>query len=250
VLEVRGLSKSFGRTIAVDGIDLDVRRGSIFGFLGPNGAGKTTTLAMITGLLRPQAGTIRVTGYDVWREPGPAKRALGSLPDRLRLFDRLTGAQMLYYCGVLHGLDRDAARSRTGDLALALGLEDALGRPVRDYSVGMIKKVSLAAALIHSPRVLVLDEPFESVDPVSTAQAIELLRAYTRAGGTVVLSSHNMDLVERVCDSIAVIIAGRILASGTLDDVRGGQGLEERFVELAGGRAAVEGLEWLTTFSD
>jgi len=250
VLEVRGLRKQFGRTIAVDGIDLDVRRGSIFGFLGPNGAGKTTSLSMITGLLRPQAGTIRVTGHDVWREPAAAKRVLGSLPDRLRLFDRLTGAQMLYYCGVLQGLDRSAARSRTGDLAAVLGLEEALGRPVRDYSVGMIKKVSLAAALIHSPRLLVLDEPFESVDPVSAAQAIDLLRAYTRAGGTVVLSSHNMDLVERVCDSVAILVAGRILASGTLDEVREGQGLEQRFVELAGGRAAVEGLEWLTTFSD
>ncbi len=250
MLEVRGLRKTFGRTVAVDGIDLDVRRGSIFGFLGPNGAGKTTTLGMITGLLRPQAGTVLVTGHDVWRQPGPAKRALGSLPDRMRLFDRLTGAQMLYYAGVLHGLDRASARSRTRDLAAALGLEEALGRPVRDYSVGMIKKVSLAAALIHSPKVLVLDEPFESVDPVSAAQAIDLLRSYARAGGTVVLSSHNMDLVERVCDSVAVIVSGRLLASGTVDEVRDGRSLEERFVELAGGRAAVEGLEWLTTFSD
>ena len=250
VLTVSALSKSFGQSRAVDSVDLEVRKGSIFGFVGPNGAGKTTTLSMITGLLRPDAGTVVVAGADVWRDPTTAKRSIGVLPDRMRLFDRLTGAQMLYYCGVLHGLDRETARSRTDDLAVALGLDGSLDRPVRDYSIGMIKKVSLAAALIHSPAVLVLDEPFESVDPVSTAQAVDLLKRFAAAGGTVVLSSHNMNLVERVCDAVAVIVGGRILASGTLDDVRGTQSLEERFVELAGGRVAVEGLEWLTTFSD
>ena len=250
VLTVSSLSKSFGQSRAVDSVDLEVRKGSIFGFVGPNGAGKTTTLSMITGLLRPEAGTVVVAGSDVWRDPTAAKRSIGVLPDRMRLFDRLTGAQMLYYCGVLHGLDRETARSRTDDLAVALGLDGSLDRPVRDYSIGMVKKVSLAAALIHSPAVLVLDEPFESVDPVSTAQAVDLLKRFANAGGTVVLSSHNMNLVERVCDAVAVIVGGRILASGTLDEVRGAQSLEERFVELAGGRVAVEGLEWLTTFSD
>jgi len=250
VLEVTGLAKSFGGVMAVDNVSLTVRRGSIFGFVGPNGAGKTTTLSMITGLLRPNAGRVVVGGTDVWRTPTAAKSKLGVLPDRMRLFDRLTGAQMLYYSAVLHGLDRATARARTDDLAVALGLDGSLDRPVRDYSVGMVKKISLAAALIHSPSVLVLDEPFESVDPVSTAHAVELLRRFAASGGTVVLSSHNMALVERVCDSVAVIVAGSILASGTLDEVRGGQSLEERFVELAGGRVAVEGLEWLTTFSD
>ncbi len=250
VLEVRGLRKSFGGTVAVDDASFTVRRGSIFGFVGPNGAGKTTTLSIITGLLRPDAGQVVVGGTDVWREPTTAKRKLGVLPDRMRLFDRLTGAQMLYYAAVLHGLDRSAARSRIDDLAVALGLDGSLDRPVRDYSVGMVKKISLAAALIHSPSVLVLDEPFESVDPVSTAQAVDLLTRFAAAGGTVVLSSHNMDLVERVCDSVAVIVAGRVLAAGTLDEVRAGSSLEDRFVELAGGRVAVEGLEWLTTFSD
>lgn len=250
VLDVRGLRKSFGGTVAVDDASLTVRRGSIFGFVGPNGAGKTTTLSMITGLLRPDAGQVVVGGTDVWSAPTAAKRKLGVLPDRMRLFDRLTGAQMLYYTAVLHGLDRTAARARIDDLALALGLDGSLDRPVRDYSVGMVKKISLAAALIHSPSVLVLDEPFESVDPVSTAQAVDLLKRFAAAGGTVVLSSHNMDLVERMCDSVAVIVAARILATGTLDEVRAGASLEERFVELAGGRVAVEGLEWLTTFSD
>ena len=250
VLTVTGLRKSFGQSLAVNDVDLQVRKGSVFGFVGPNGAGKTTTLSMVTGLLRPDAGTVSVAGADVWRDPATAKRSIGVLPDRMRLFDRLTGAQMLYYCAVLHGIDRGTARSRTDDLAMALGLDGSLDRPVRDYSIGMVKKVSLAAALIHSPTVLVLDEPFESVDPVSTAQAVELLKRFAAAGGTVVLSSHNMNLVERVCDSVAVIVGGRILAAGTLDEVRGGQSLEDRFVELAGGRVAVEGLEWLTTFSD
>jgi len=250
VLEVSSLRKSFAGAVAVDNVDLTVRRGSVFGFVGPNGAGKTTTLFMIAGLLRPDSGSVVVTDVDVWRNPVTAKRAMGVLPDRMRLFDRLTGAQMLYYCAVLHGLDRDTARRRTDDLAVALGLDGSLERPVSDYSIGMVKKISLAAAMIHSPRLLVLDEPFESVDPVSTARAVDVLKRFAAAGGTVVLSSHNMALVERVCDSVAVIVEGRILSSGTLDDVRGTRTLEERFVELAGGRVAVEGLEWLTTFSD
>jgi ABC-2 type transport system ATP-binding protein len=249
-LRVVGLRKSFGQTVAVDGIDLMVRRGEIFGFVGPNGAGKTTTLAMIAGLLRPDSGSVTVGGRDVWGSPIEAKRVIGVLPDRMRLFDRLTGGQMLYYCAMLHGLDRQTARRRSGDLAKALGLEGILDRPVSDYSVGMVKKVSLAAALIHAPRLLVLDEPFEGVDPVSTAQSIDLLRSFARVGGAVVLSSHNMDLVERVCGAVAVIVEGSILASGPMTEVRGESSLEERFVELAGGPDAVEGLEWLTTFSD
>nr|WP_207949269.1 ABC transporter ATP-binding protein [Microcella frigidaquae] len=249
VLEIDGLRKAFGRAVAVDGVSLAVRQGSLFGFVGPNGAGKTTTLSMAAGLLRPDSGAVRVRGVDVWGEPQKAKSLIGVLPDRMRLFDRLTGAQILYYTAVLHGLDRASARARADDLAQALGLDGSLERPVRDYSVGMVKKVSLAAALIHSPALLVLDEPFESVDPVSTAQSVDLLHRYAAAGGTVVLSSHNMDLVERVCDAVAVIVDGGILAAGTLDEVRDGRSLEERFVELAGGRVAVEGLEWLTTFS-
>jgi len=249
VVELLALRKTFGSTVAVDDIDLTVRRGSMFGVVGPNGAGKTTTLSMITGLLRPDSGTVLVAGSDVWRDPIAAKRVTGVLPDRMRLFDRLTGAQLLYYCAMLHGLDRSTASSRSEDLGVALGIEASLDRPVRDYSIGMIKKISLAAAMIHSPRVLVLDEPFESVDPVSTSQAIDLLQRFTANGGTVLLSSHNMALVERVCDSVAVIVDGGVLAVGTLDEVRAGQSLEERFVELAGGRVAVEGLEWLTTFS-
>lgn len=250
VLQVRGLAKNFGNTAAVAGIDLDVRAGTIFGIVGPNGAGKTTTLSMITGLLRPDAGTVMVHGANVWQEPAAAKRQMGVLPDRLRLFDRLTGSQLLFYVGVLRGLPAETVRERIGQLSASFGLDDALSRLVADYSAGMTKKLSLAAALIHSPRMLVLDEPFESVDPVSAANIIEILRKYVAAGGTVVLSSHSMDLIERVCDSVAIIVEGAVLASGTVQDVRGSGTLEAKFVELAGGRTSVEGMEWLHSFSD
>jgi ABC-type multidrug transport system ATPase subunit len=250
VLSVSGLSKRFGDTVAVDGIDLEVSAGSFYGIVGPNGAGKTTTLSMITGLLRPDSGSITINGIDVWKEPDAAKRSIGVLPDHLRLFDRLTGSQLLYYSGVLRGIDGATVRSRVDDLAKAFGLEDALHRLVTDYSAGMTKKVALAAAMIHSPRMLVLDEPFESVDPVSAANVIEILQKYVDHGGTVVLSSHGMDLIQRVCDHVAIIVNGQVLAQGSVDEVRGTGTLEERFVELAGGRKAAEGMEWLHSFSD
>lgn len=250
VLTVHGLSKHYGQTVAVDDISLDVREGSFYGIVGPNGAGKTTTLSMITGLLRPDEGRIVVHGVDVWTEPVRAKHVIGVLPDKLRLFDRLTGAQFLHYAGTLRGLSAKTVRARTADLAVAFGIEDALDRLVADYSAGMTKKIALAAAMIHSPRLLVLDEPFESVDPVSAANVIDILQRYTAAGGTVVLSSHGMDMIQRVCDSVAIIVRGKVLAAGTIDEVRGEQTLEERFVELAGGRKAAEGMEWLHSFSD
>ena len=250
VLSIKGIAKRYGSTVAVEGVDLEVRAGSFYGIVGPNGAGKTTTLSIVTGLLRPDEGTVSVLGSDVWDDPAAAKRALGVLPDRLRLFDRLTGAQLLYYSATLRGLDGATARKRSADLAAAFGLQDALGRLVADYSVGMTKKIALAAAVIHSPRVLVLDEPFESVDPVSAATVTDVLQRYVAGGGTVLLSSHSMDLVERICDSVAVIVDGHVLASGTVDEVRAGRSLEQTFVELAGGRAVTEGMEWLQSFSD
>ncbi|MFF1877530.1 ABC transporter ATP-binding protein [Leifsonia sp. NPDC058230] len=250
VLSLYGLHKRFGDTVAVDGVSLEVAEGSFYGIVGPNGAGKTTTLSMVTGLLRPDAGRILVHGVDVWNDPVKAKRAIGVLPDKLRMFDRLTGAQLLHYAGSLRGLSAKTVRNRSADLAKAFGIEDALDRLVADYSAGMSKKIALAAAMIHSPRLLVLDEPFESVDPVSAANVIDILQRYVAAGGTVVLSSHGMDLIQRVCDSVAIIVRGEVLAAGTIDEVRGEQTLEERFVELAGGRKAAEGMEWLHSFSD
>ena len=250
VLQVGGLVKRFGDTVAVDGVSLEVQAGTFFGIVGPNGAGKTTTLSMITGLLRPDAGLIRVHGIDVWADPARAKRSIGVLPDRLRLFDRLTGAQLLYYAGILRGLDAATVRARSADLVEALALDDAVGRLVADYSAGMTKKIALACAMIHSPRMLVLDEPFESVDPVSAANVTEILQKYVQAGGTVLLSSHGMDFIQRICDSVAIIVQGRVLAAGTIDQVRAGGTLEDRFVDLAGGRRAAEGMEWLHSFSD
>jgi len=250
VLRVSDLTKQFGETHAVDNISLAVPAGSIFGIVGPNGAGKTTTLSMVTGLLRPDSGTVTVHGADVWSDPVNAKRNMGVLPDQLRLFDRLTGSQLLFYAGTLRGLDSKTVKKRSADLAGAFGLEDSLNRLVTDYSAGMRKKVALACAMIHSPRVLILDEPFESVDPVSAANVTEILQNYVAAGGTVVLSSHSMDLIQRICDSVAIVVAGRVLAAGTTAEVRGPGSLEDRFVELAGGRKTAEGLEWLHSFSD
>ncbi|OUE32143.1 Daunorubicin/doxorubicin resistance ATP-binding protein DrrA [Clavibacter michiganensis] len=250
VLVIDGLTKRFDEKVAVDDVALTVRAGSFYGIVGPNGAGKTTTMSMVTGLLRPDAGTVTVNGIDVWREPLTAKRSIGVLPDRLRLFDRLTGAQLLHYSGALRGLDDAEIRSRSADLIAAFGLEDAVGRLVTDYSAGMTKKVALACAMIHSPRMLVLDEPFESVDPVSAANVVEILQDYVAHGGTVVLSSHGMDFIQRICDHVAIIVNGRVLAAGTMDEVRAGRSLEERFVALAGGRRTAEGFSWLHSFSD
>ncbi|MDE0545664.1 ABC transporter ATP-binding protein [Microbacterium sp. C7(2022)] len=250
VLVLRGVTKRFGDVAAVDGIDLTIPAGSFYGIVGPNGAGKTTTLSMIAGLLAPDKGSIRVAGLDAASDPRGVKQLMGVLPDRLRTFDRLTGRQLLYYYGVLRGLKPAVAESRTADLSRAFDLTDALGRVVSDYSAGMLKKVMLAGALIHSPRLLVLDEPFEAVDPVSSAVIIDILNTYVAHGGTVILSSHGMELVERMCSRVAVIVAGQVLAEGTVDEVRGELTLEQRFVELAGGLSDVEGLEWLHTFSD
>jgi ABC-2 type transport system ATP-binding protein len=249
-IEMRGLVKRFSQLVAVKGIDLDVPRGSFFGLVGPNGAGKTTTLSMVTGLLRPDAGAAYVLGHDVWSDPVAAKRLLGILPDGLRIFDRRTGRQLVTYAGLLRGLSREVATQRTTELLRALGLDEARDKLVVDYSAGMTKKVTLASALVHGPRVLVLDEPFEAVDPVSATNIRRILADFVSAGGTVILSSHVMDLVERICSHVAVIDEGEVLATGTVDEVRAGQSLEERFVDLVGGTTEVEGLAWLRTSSD
>ncbi len=244
-VSIRGLRKHFGQKVAVDGLDLDVPGGSFYGLVGPNGAGKTTTLSMVTGLLRPDQGQVLLHGVDVWREPIRAKSLVGVLSDGVRLFDRLTGEQLVEYAGLLSGMDRDTALARTQDLLRLLDLEQAAGTLVVDYSAGMTKKVALACAMVHAPRLLVLDEPFESVDPVSAANIRDILHGFVRGGGTVIVSSHVMDLVQRMCDNVAVISDGRVLAAGTVDEVRGGSSLEDRFVELVGGRRIGEGPEWL-----
>lgn len=245
VLSVTGLTKRFGADVAVNDVTFEVRRGSFTGIVGPNGAGKTTTLSMATGLLKPTSGTVEVLGLDVWKNPKAAHPHIGILPDRLRLFDQLTGGQLLYYSGLLRGLSPADSRSRTESLVHAFELESAANRLVVDYSAGMTKKISLAAALIHSPELLVLDEPFDTIDPVSAGQLIDILLEYVQRGGTVLLSSHSMDLVQRVCDHVAVIVRGELLASGTVSEVRGSITLEERFRDLVRGTPQMEGLDWL-----
>lgn len=244
-MRLAGLVKRFGEKTAVAGLDLTVPTGSFYGLVGPNGAGKTTTLSMATGLLRPDAGSALIHGVDVWAQPVEAKRLIGNLADGVRLFDRLTGEQLVTYTGMMFGLDRDEVASRTADLLRIMDLGEAAGTPVVDYSAGMTKKVALACALVHAPRLLVLDEPFESVDPVSAANIEDILRGYTASGGTVIVSSHSMDLVQRMCDHVAVIAQGRLLASGTVNEVRGTQTLQDRFVDLVGGRHHSEGPQWL-----
>ncbi|WP_237206352.1 ABC transporter ATP-binding protein [Rothia nasimurium] len=244
-LEITNLVKVFGQQAAVDGVNLTVPRGSFYGLVGRNGAGKTTTLSMATGLLKPTAGQVLVGGLDVWANPLDAKRRVGVLPDGVRLFDKLTGEQLLTYAGRLHGLDKATVAERTRDLLTAMDLTGAAGRKVADYSAGMTKKIALACAMIHAPSLLVLDEPFEAVDPVSASNIQDILKAYVAGGGTVIISSHVMDLVQRLCDHVAIMNAGRILASGTVEQVRGGVSLEERFVELVGGRVVSEGISWL-----
>ncbi|GAA4629155.1 ABC transporter ATP-binding protein [Cellulomonas oligotrophica] len=248
-LALHGLWRRFGNKVAVAGVDLTIPAGSFYGLVGPNGAGKTTTLSMATGLLRPDHGTVLVHGVDLWAHPEQVKRSLGVLPDGVRLFDRLTGAQLITYAGLLQGLDRPTVAARTADLLAAMDLAGDKDTLVVDYSAGMTKKVALACALVHAPRLLVLDEPFEAVDPVSAANIRDILARYVAGGGTVVVSSHVMDLVQRMCDHVAVIAGGHVLAAGTVDEVRAGRSLEERFVELVGGRVGGEGLAWLGTSS-
>ncbi len=247
-LSVRGLRKTFGDKVAVAGLDLDIPRGCFFGLVGPNGAGKTTTLSMVTGLLRPDAGTVQIEGTDVWRSPQEAKRQIGVLPEDLRLFDRLSGPELLTYNGLLRGMQAATVAERSRELLDVLDLNGAGGTLVVDYSHGMRKKIALAAALLHNPRVLFLDEPFEAIDPVSARTIRSLLERYTDGGATVVFSSHVMELVERLCDRVGIMHQGRLIAEGPLDRVRAGRSLEDAFVELVGaGAADTKELGWLGT---
>jgi ABC-2 type transport system ATP-binding protein len=243
---VRSLSKSYDAKVAVAGIDLDVPRACFFGLVGPNGAGKTTMIRMLTGLLRPDAGQVWVEGIDVWADPVVAKARIGVLPDEFRLFDRLTGAELLEYCGLLRGMAPDLVAERSAELLEVLGLADAAATLVIDYSTGMRKKVALASALLHAPAVLFLDEPFEAVDPVSTRTLRTVLERFTDTGNTIVFSSHVMEVVERLCDRVGVVHLGRLIAEGPIDELRGGRRLEEVFVDLIGAPDnAGESLSWL-----
>lgn len=247
-VRVEGLWKRFGEQTAVAGIDLVLPAGRFIGLVGPNGAGKTTTLSMVTGLLRPDEGRIEIGGRDVWRDPVEVKSRIGVLPEGLRLFERLSGRELLAYTGRLRGLPGQEVDSRATQLLDVLDLAGAQHKLVIDYSTGMRKKIGLAAALLHNPEVLFLDEPFEGVDPVSAQTIRKVLERYTRSGATVVFSSHVMELVESLCDWVAVMAAGTIRAQGPLAEVRGeAPSLQSAFLELvgAGDRDTGEGLDWL-----
>jgi ABC-2 type transport system ATP-binding protein len=245
-MSLHGLVKRFDAKVAVAGLDLDVPAGSFYGLLGPNGAGKTTTLSMAVGLLRPDFGQARVLGYDVWTDPAAAKALIGVLPDGVRMFDRLSGAELLAYHGLLRGMDAEVVDRRANELLEVLELGIANRTLVVDYSAGMKKKIGLACALLHGPRLLVLDEPFEAVDPVSAALIRDILQRYVSGGGTVVFSSHVMEVVERLCSHVAIMAAGAIRVHGTLASIRGQRSLEDVFVQVVGGRTATGSeLAWL-----
>ncbi|MFN2596637.1 MAG: ABC transporter ATP-binding protein [Pyrinomonadaceae bacterium] len=256
-VETVNLVRRFGEFVAVDHVSLKVDRGQFFGFLGPNGAGKSTTIKVLTGLLAPTAGEARVLGFDVAREPLEVKRRIGVVPEDLNLFERLTGAEMLTFTGRMYGLAREATAERARELLELMELDEDPKRLVVEYSHGMKKKLSLACALIHKPEVLFLDEPFEGVDAVASRTLKDLLQKLTGRGLTVFLTSHVLEIVERLCTHIAIIAEGKIVTAGALEALRRavaqqGEGarplsLEDYFIRVVGGAHAADAdaLSWL-----
>ena len=246
---VRGLTKVFREKKAVDGLTFSVGRGRFFGFLGPNGAGKSTTIKMLTGLLRPTAGEVLIEGRPLDTDLLGIKGLIGVLPEELPLYERLTGEEYLHFAGRMYGLGREETRGRTDELLQFLSLSEERSKLIVDYSQGMRKKVALAAALIHSPRVLFLDEPLNGIDPIAGRVVTDLLRRLASKGVTLFFTSHVLDVVERLCDEVAIIDHGRIVAQGTLDEVRAGAGrdasLEDVFLRLVSADLRREDLSWI-----
>lgn len=246
-----GLSKRFGEKVAVDDVTMAVPVGSFFGICGPNGAGKTTLLRMATGLLRPDVGSVSVAGHDVWSDPAGAKELFGVVPDDPSMFSRLTGRELLDFHGLFRSMDPSVVATRRDTLLRLLDLEEAADTLIHEYSLGMTKKVAIAAALLHNPRVLFLDEPFAGIDPVARQVLERILGRHTASGGTVVFSDHAMDVVERLCDRIMIIDEGRVIVSGETKEITGGRRLQDVFVELIGAPLDETGdLTWLGSSSD
>jgi ABC-2 type transport system ATP-binding protein len=260
-VETFDLVRRFQDFVAVDNLNLTIRRGSFFGFLGPNGAGKSTTIKMLTGLLAPTSGRIRVLNRDLAHEPLEVKRRIGVVPEDLNLFERLTGAEMLAFTGRMYGLQKAEIAERAPELLDLMELCDEPRKLIVEYSHGMKKKLSLACALIHRPEILFLDEPFEGVDAIASRTLKDLLSRLTARGLTVFLTSHVLEIVERLCSDIAIISQGKLLAAGPLDELRKGIrldddsqhtgpiSLEEYFIHIVGGERNAgeeEVLQWLT----
>ena len=244
-LEIKGLSKRFGDTAAVDNLDLTVRAGELYALLGPNGAGKTTTLRMVTGLLRPDVGTIKVFGVDALADSLSAKRMIAWLPDEPMLYDKLTAMEYLEFVAGLWSIDGKAARASAEELLRLLGLWEQRNQRCEGFSRGMKQKAALAGALIHDPRLLILDEPLTGLDASVARQVKDLLVARVRAGATVILTTHILEVAERMADRIGIIQQGKLLAEGTLDQLRARTGetgatLEDVFLDLTGGRTEAE----------
>ena len=250
-------TRRFGNLVAVDGMDLQVTAGQFFGFLGPNGAGKSTTIKMLTGLLAPSSGRMELLGVDFAANPVEVKRQIGVVPEGMGLFERLTGMEYLRFVGRMYGLDKATTQQRSEELLEFMQLADRPKSMIADYSHGMQKKIALAAAVIHGPRILFLDEPFEGVDALAAGALKALLGKMTERGVTIFLTSHVMEIVERLCSHVAIIHKGRLVAQGSLDELRAGipgeQGrkitLEQIFLSIVGEHGAasqVEELSWLT----
>lgn len=251
-IQVTGLHKAFGEKVAVAGIDLRVDEGEFFGFLGPNGAGKSTTINMLVGLLRPDGGSALIHGIDVWKQPLEAKQLRGVVPEGLALFQRLTGREYVRFVGTIYGLAAEEASRRTDDLMQLLDMGDDADRMIVDYSHGMQKKTALAAAVVHAPRVLFLDEPFEGIDAIARRSIHDVLQRLRARGTTIFFSSHILEVVERLCTRMAVISEGKIVASGTMDELRAQEKagtnatLEDVFLRAVGAEGQHrDALSWL-----
>jgi ABC-2 type transport system ATP-binding protein len=265
----QGLTRRFGDLVAVDGIDLRVAPGQFFGFLGPNGAGKSTTIKMLTGLLAPSSGRIEILGLDLEKHPVEVKQQIGVVPEGMALFGRLTGSEFLNFAGRMYGLDRETAAKRSAELLDFMQLADQPKKLVTDYSHGMQKKLAMAAAVIHGPKILFLDEPFEGVDAIAAGTLKAMLQGMIARGATIFLTSHVLEIVERLCSHVAIIHRGKLVAQGSLEELRAGvearttlgagevaredsalsggkMTLEEIFLRTVGGsRRAEQELSWL-----
>jgi len=245
LIETRSLVKRYGDKIAVDNVSLQVQGGEVFGFLGPNGAGKTTTIKMIVGLLQPTSGTVHVVGVDVQAQPLIAKASCGYVPDTPNLYAKLTARELLRFVGDLYNLDRRQVAQRTEELLRVLDLTSVADDTVDSYSHGMQQKASLASALMHDPKVLVLDEPTVGLDPKSARLIKDLLRQMADRGAAVFLSTHILEIAERMCDRIGIINKGQLVAVGTMTELRslgkaGEVSLEDIFLALTGGAEEAE----------